>query len=46
MLRSEISRAKTNVKRALELLPKGSPEHIRALDIDNELAQLKATEDS
>jgi len=46
MLRGDIGRAKQNVKRALESLPEGSPEHIRALDIDNELAQAKAAEDS
>ena len=46
MLRGDIGRAKQNIQRALKALPKGTPEHIRALDIDNELAQAKAAEDS
>ena len=46
MLRGDIGRAKKNVRRALKSLPKGTPEYIRALDIDNELAQAKAAEDS
>ena len=37
MLKGDLNRAKQNVKRALGILSAGSPEHIRAQDIENEI---------
>lgn len=45
MLRGDLGRAKLNVKRAIRLLPEGSPEHIRAQDIENEVAQVAPRDD-
>ncbi|HAA92229.1 MAG TPA: peptidase [Rhodospirillaceae bacterium] len=45
MLRGDISRATLNAKRAIKSLPVGSPEHIRAQDIEKQVAQAKAKED-
>jgi predicted Zn-dependent protease len=36
LLKGDFARANQNAKRAIKILPTGSPEHIRAMDIENE----------
>ena len=45
MLKGDLNRAKQHVKRALGILPTGSPEHVRAQDIGNEIANASIKED-
>lgn len=46
MLTGDFGRAKQNVKRALKVLPNGSPEFIRAQDIEHELGKEPPKDDS
>ena len=45
MLKGDLDRAKQNVKRALGILSAGSPEHIRAQDIENEITNASINTD-